>query len=66
MESGIKLEDLRSALSCVYEKLEAESLTEPDSIELVARAEAIQDQIDTIQDAIGNDEVGQANAPYCR
>lgn len=60
MESAIKLEDLRSALSCVYEKLGAESLTEPDCIELVARAEVIQDQIDTIQDAVGNDEVASA------
>lgn len=59
MESGTKLEDLRSALSCVYQKLDAESLTQPDNIELVARAEVIQDQIDAIQDAIGNDEVAR-------
>ncbi|RDI67414.1 hypothetical protein [Nocardia pseudobrasiliensis] len=50
MESDSKLEDLRSALSCVMEKLGAESLTEPDRIELVARAEVVQDQIDAIQD----------------
>ncbi|WP_327145840.1 hypothetical protein [Nocardia sp. NBC_01327] len=56
MESGAKLEDLRSVLSCVYQKLDAESLTEPDRVELVARAEVVQDQIDAIQDVIGNDE----------
>ncbi|WP_330179470.1 hypothetical protein OHB26_23740 [Nocardia sp. NBC_01503] len=57
MESAIKLEDLRSALSCVYEKLGAESLTEPDCLELVARAEVIQDRIDTIQYAISDEEI---------
>ncbi len=31
------------------EKLGAESLTEPDRIELVARAELVQDEIDAIQ-----------------
>ncbi|MCU1639897.1 MAG: hypothetical protein JWN03_172 [Nocardia sp.] len=63
MESGTELEGLRSALSCVYEKLDAESLTEPDSTELVARAEVIQDQIDAIQDAISNDEVARTRTP---
>ncbi|WP_433655048.1 hypothetical protein ACQPW1_29500 [Nocardia sp. CA-128927] len=57
MESETKLEDLRSALSCVYEKLGAESLTEPDSVELVGRAEVIQDQIDAIQYVIGDEEL---------
>ncbi|WP_405136099.1 hypothetical protein [Nocardia sp. NBC_01388] len=57
MESGTQLEDLRSALSCVYQKLDAESLTEPDRVELVARAEVVQDQIDAIQNAIGNEEL---------
>ncbi|MFE2961285.1 hypothetical protein [Nocardia tengchongensis] len=56
MESDSKLEDLRSALSCVYEKLGAESLTEPDRVELVARAEVVQDQIDAIQDVIDDEE----------
>ncbi|MEV6769544.1 hypothetical protein AB0N05_13045 [Nocardia sp. NPDC051030] len=53
MESDNKLEGLRSALSCVFEKLGAESLTEPDRVELVARAEVVQDQIDAIQDVGG-------------
>ncbi|MBL1076444.1 hypothetical protein JK358_18765 [Nocardia sp. 2] len=52
MESDSKLEDLRSLLSCVVEKLGAESLTEPDRVELVARAAVVQDQIDAIQDGI--------------
>ncbi|WP_433590489.1 hypothetical protein [Nocardia sp. CA-145437] len=56
MESDSKLEDLRSALSCVFEKLGAESLTEPDRVELVARAEVVQDQIDAIQDVIDDEE----------
>ncbi|GAB2444915.1 hypothetical protein [Nocardia tengchongensis] len=56
MESDNKLEDLRSVLSCVFEKLGAESLTEPDRIELVARAEVVQDQIDAIQDVIDDEE----------
>ncbi|MFF0610934.1 hypothetical protein ACFYUD_19960 [Nocardia tengchongensis] len=56
MESDSKLEDLRSALSCVFEKLGAESLTEPDRVELVARAEGVQDQIDAIQDVIDDEE----------
>ncbi len=60
----MRLEGLRSALSCVYEKLEAESLTHPDSIELVARAEALEDQIDTLQDALHDDEAAPASAPY--
>ncbi|MVU80540.1 hypothetical protein GPX89_25235 [Nocardia sp. ET3-3] len=51
MEADSELEDLRSVLSCVFEKLGAESLTEPDRVELVARAEVVQDQIDAIQDA---------------
>lgn len=59
MESGTRLENLRSALSCVYEKLDAESLTEPDRVELVTRAEVVQDQIDAIQDVIGNDELAR-------
>lgn len=59
MESGADLEDLRSALSCVYEKLGAESLTEPDRVELVARAEVVQDRIDAIQDVLGNDELAR-------
>lgn len=56
MESVNKLEDLRSALSCVFEKLGAESLTEPDRVELVARAEVVQDQIDAIQDVVADEE----------
>ncbi|MFD0000229.1 hypothetical protein [Nocardia sp. NPDC127526] len=56
MESDSKLEDLRSVLSCVFEKLGAESLTEPDRVELVARAEAVQDEIDAIQDAVDDEE----------
>ncbi|WP_067688953.1 hypothetical protein [Nocardia jejuensis] len=52
MESGNELEDLRSALSCVYRKLEAETLTHPDSVELVARAGTLEDRIDTILDAV--------------
>ena len=56
MESDGKLEDLRSVLSCVFEKLGAESLTEPDRVELVARAEVVQDQIDAIQDVVGDEE----------
>ncbi|MET8428539.1 hypothetical protein [Nocardia sp. NPDC004860] len=56
MESDSKLEDLRSVLSCVFEKLGAESLTEPDRVELVARAEVVQDQIDAIQDVGGDEE----------
>ncbi|MEV0247511.1 hypothetical protein AB0H76_13040 [Nocardia sp. NPDC050712] len=40
----------------MHEKLTAESLTEPDRVELVSRAEVVQDQIDAIQDATGNDE----------
>ncbi len=59
----MELEGLRSALSCVYEKLDAESLTQPDSIELVARAEAIQDQIDAMQDAVGDDELADTRTP---
>ncbi|WP_157534921.1 hypothetical protein [Nocardia inohanensis] len=51
MEPNIKLEDLRSTLSCVFEKLGAESLTEPDRVELEERAEVVQTQIDEIQDA---------------
>ncbi|MET9030066.1 hypothetical protein ABZW96_31235 [Nocardia sp. NPDC004168] len=43
-------------LSCVFEKLGAESLTEPDRIELVARAEVVQDQIDAIEDVIDDEE----------
>ncbi|MFD6463949.1 hypothetical protein, partial [Streptomyces roseolus] len=49
-------EDLRSVLSCVFEKLNAESLTEPDRVELVARAETVQDQIDAAQDVIDHEE----------
>ncbi|MBB5916948.1 hypothetical protein BJY24_005860 [Nocardia transvalensis] len=56
MESDGKLEDLRSVLSCVFEKLGAESLTEPDRVELVARAEVVQDQIEAIQDGIDDEE----------
>ncbi|MFE9581004.1 hypothetical protein ACFYO1_31840 [Nocardia sp. NPDC006044] len=56
MESDSNLEDLRSVLSCVFEKLGAESLTEPDRVELVARAEVVQDQIDAIQDVIADEE----------
>ncbi|WP_306363921.1 hypothetical protein [Nocardia sp. CC227C] len=56
MESDSQLENLRSVLSCVFEKLGAESLTEPDRIELVARAEVMQDRIDAIQDAVGDEE----------
>ncbi|MEV6073211.1 hypothetical protein AB0L82_42270 [Nocardia sp. NPDC052001] len=48
----MELENLRSALSCVYEKLGAESLTEPDRVELVARAEVVQDRIDALQDVV--------------
>ncbi|MBF6179207.1 hypothetical protein [Nocardia otitidiscaviarum] len=60
MESDSNLENLRSALSCVFEKLGAESLTEPDRVELVARAEVVQDQIDAIQDAIGEEHARTA------
>lgn len=66
MEPDSNLEDLRSALSCVYEKLGAESLTEPDRVELVARAEVVQDQIDAIQYAVGDEEgarIGDAPVP---
>ncbi|NNH70196.1 hypothetical protein HLB23_10035 [Nocardia uniformis] len=56
MESDSKLEDLRSVLSCVFEKLGAESLTEPDRVELVARAEVVQDRIDAIQDVSDDEE----------
>ncbi|MFF0633881.1 hypothetical protein ACFYTS_15405 [Nocardia sp. NPDC004151] len=59
MESDSKLEDLRSVLSCVFEKLGHESLTEPDRVELVARAEVVQDQIDAIQDVIDDEERGR-------
>ncbi|WP_040806746.1 hypothetical protein [Nocardia concava] len=60
MESDSELEDLRSLLSCVFVKLEAESLTEPDRVELVARAEVVQERIDAIQDAVvgGEPECG--------
>ncbi|MFI6041811.1 hypothetical protein ACIA8C_09265 [Nocardia sp. NPDC051321] len=57
MESDSKLEDLRSVLSCVFEKLGAESLTEPDRVELVTRAEVVQDQIDAIQDVVDDERV---------
>ncbi|MFI6217812.1 hypothetical protein ACIBCD_37895 [Nocardia brasiliensis] len=53
MAQDSELEDLRSMLSCVFEKLGAESLTEPDRVELVARAEVVQDQIDAIQYSVG-------------
>ncbi|MFJ1455079.1 hypothetical protein [Nocardia sp. N2S4-5] len=56
VESHGKLEDLRSVLSCVFERLGAESLTEPDRVELVARAEVVQDQIDAIRDVIDDEE----------
>ncbi|MFI9407139.1 hypothetical protein [Nocardia sp. NPDC052316] len=56
METDSELENLRSALSCVFEKLGAESLTEPDRVELVARAELVQDQIDAIQEAARDEE----------
>ncbi|PXX61576.1 hypothetical protein DFR70_108134 [Nocardia tenerifensis] len=56
MESDSRLEDLRSTLSCVFEKLGAESLTEPDRVELVARAEVVQDQIDAIQDVVYDED----------
>ncbi|SUA75716.1 Uncharacterised protein [Nocardia otitidiscaviarum] len=63
MESDSNLENLRSALSCVFEKLGAESLTEPDRVELVMRAEIVQDQIDAIQDAVGEEYVRTATLP---
>ncbi|MBF6127545.1 hypothetical protein [Nocardia brasiliensis] len=66
MEPDSNLEDLRSALSCVYEKLGAESLTEPDRVELVARAEVVQAQIDAIQYAVGDEaaaRIGDAPVP---
>ncbi|AFU00653.1 hypothetical protein [Nocardia brasiliensis] len=56
MEPDSELEDLRSVLSCVFEKLGAESLTEPDRVELVARAEVVQDQIDAIQYPVSDEE----------
>ncbi|MGW4354236.1 hypothetical protein ACWELJ_19330 [Nocardia sp. NPDC004582] len=56
MEADGGLEELRSVLSCVFEKLGAESLTEPDRVELVARAAVVQDQIDAIQDGVGDEE----------
>lgn len=62
MEADSKLEDLRSALSCVFEKLGAESLTEPDRIELVARAEVVQDQIDAIQDVIDDERASSTRS----
>lgn len=43
-------------LSCVFEKLGAESLTEPDRVELVARAGVVQDRIDAIEDAVDEEE----------
>ncbi|MGX1811347.1 hypothetical protein ACWIGI_36970 [Nocardia sp. NPDC055321] len=46
-----ELEDLRSALSCVYVKLEAETITQPDVIELQARAEILEGEIGAILDA---------------
>ncbi|WP_067538821.1 hypothetical protein [Nocardia crassostreae] len=62
MEPDSNLEDLRSARSCVFEKLDAESLTEPDRVELVAHGEAVQNQIDAIQDVI-DDEVRMRTMP---
>lgn len=56
MESDSKLEDLRSVLSCVFEKLGAESLTEPDRVELVTRAAVVQDQINAIEDVVDGEE----------
>ncbi|WP_433579271.1 hypothetical protein [Nocardia brasiliensis] len=56
MEPDSELEELRSVLSCVFEKLGAESLTEPDRVELVARAEVVQDRIDAIQYPVGDEE----------
>ncbi|GAB2538340.1 hypothetical protein [Nocardia heshunensis] len=53
MHPDLDLENLRSVLSCVFEKLGAESLTEPDRIDLESRAEVVQDQIDAIQYADG-------------
>ncbi|MFC9440459.1 hypothetical protein [Nocardia sp. NPDC057030] len=63
MESDSNLEDLRSVLSCVFEKLGAESLTEPDRVELVARAEVVQDRIDAIQDVFDDEEPVATSAP---
>ncbi|QLY29174.1 hypothetical protein [Nocardia huaxiensis] len=63
MEADSKLEDLRSVLSCVFEKLGAECLTEPDRVELVARAEVVQDQIDAIQDDIDDERMRTTAAP---
>lgn len=63
MESDSRLEDLLSVLSCVFEKLGAESLTEPDRVELVARAEVVQDQIDAIQDVIDEERMRATPAP---
>ncbi|WP_405486341.1 hypothetical protein [Nocardia sp. NBC_00511] len=63
MESDdANLESLRSTLSCVYLKLEAESLTEPDRVELIARAEVVQDQVDAIQDVVDDDELARPGA----
>ncbi|MFI6866152.1 hypothetical protein [Nocardia sp. NPDC050406] len=63
MESDSKLEDLRSALSCVFEKLGAESLTEPDRVELIARAEVLEDEIDTLQVVVGDEDDVDMRSP---
>ncbi|MGW4243883.1 hypothetical protein [Nocardia sp. NPDC004722] len=55
MESVGRLEALRSELSCVFEKLGAESLTEPDRVELVGRAEVVQDRIDALQGVVDDE-----------
>ncbi|MFE3190715.1 hypothetical protein ACFXHA_17015 [Nocardia sp. NPDC059240] len=57
MDTGSELEGLRSVLSCVFEKLGAESLTEADRVELVARAGVVEERIDAIQCGLG-DEAG--------
>ncbi|GAB2681538.1 hypothetical protein [Nocardia goodfellowii] len=50
-------------LSCVFEKLGAESLTEPDRVDLVARAEVVQDRIDAIEDAVDEEGVRMRPLP---
>ncbi|MEV6073395.1 hypothetical protein AB0L82_43195 [Nocardia sp. NPDC052001] len=53
MAEGNRLEELRSALSLIYEKLDTETITEPECIELEERAGVIQDEIDAILNVIG-------------
>ncbi|MFE6857118.1 hypothetical protein [Nocardia sp. NPDC057668] len=54
-----ELENLRSALSCVYLKLEAETITEPDVVELQTRAEVLEGEIGAILDAEVIERMGE-------